>query len=124
MATVEAAQRAVRTHEGVLHEILGPVTAVRQRAGRAVQASDLRRHQTSKRHVPALDVLLDTDHEKGNPPKALSPAFRLRSSHDPADVTRKHRLPLVTGGASGMGEATARRLAADGAHVVIVDRDA
>ena len=31
---------------------------------------------------------------------------------------------IVTGGASGMGEATARRLAADGAHVVIVDRDA
>jgi NAD(P)-dependent dehydrogenase (short-subunit alcohol dehydrogenase family) len=30
---------------------------------------------------------------------------------------------LVTGGASGMGEATARRLAADRAHVVIVDRD-
>jgi NAD(P)-dependent dehydrogenase (short-subunit alcohol dehydrogenase family) len=31
---------------------------------------------------------------------------------------------LVTGGASGMGEATARRLAAEGARVVIVDRDA
>jgi NAD(P)-dependent dehydrogenase (short-subunit alcohol dehydrogenase family) len=31
---------------------------------------------------------------------------------------------LVTGGASGMGEATARRLAADGAHVVVADRDA
>ncbi|MGH8978382.1 MAG: SDR family NAD(P)-dependent oxidoreductase [Acidimicrobiia bacterium] len=31
---------------------------------------------------------------------------------------------LVTGGASGMGEATARRLAAAGVHVVIVDRDA
>jgi NAD(P)-dependent dehydrogenase (short-subunit alcohol dehydrogenase family) len=30
---------------------------------------------------------------------------------------------LVTGGASGMGEATARRLAAAGATVVIVDRD-
>ncbi len=30
---------------------------------------------------------------------------------------------LVTGGASGMGEATARRLAAAGASVVIVDRD-
>src|SRR2546428_11801916 len=31
---------------------------------------------------------------------------------------------LVTGGASGMGEATGRRLAAEGAHVVVVDRDA
>ncbi len=30
---------------------------------------------------------------------------------------------LVTGGASGMGEATARRLAAAGATVVVVDRD-
>jgi len=31
---------------------------------------------------------------------------------------------LVTGGASGMGEATARALAKQGAHVVVVDRDA
>src|SRR5690242_10202688 len=30
---------------------------------------------------------------------------------------------VVTGGASGMGEATSRRLAAEGAHVVVVDRD-
>ncbi|MBV9366959.1 MAG: SDR family NAD(P)-dependent oxidoreductase, partial [Solirubrobacterales bacterium] len=30
---------------------------------------------------------------------------------------------LVAGGASGLGEATARRLHADGAHVVIADRD-
>src|SRR5262249_4764951 len=31
---------------------------------------------------------------------------------------------VVTGGASGMGEATGRRLAAEGAEVVVVDRDA
>jgi len=31
---------------------------------------------------------------------------------------------LVAGGASGLGEATVRRLHADGAHVVIADRDA
>src|SRR5262245_63533726 len=30
---------------------------------------------------------------------------------------------LVTGGASGMGEASARKLAAAGAHVVVLDRD-
>lgn len=31
---------------------------------------------------------------------------------------------LVTGGASGLGEATVRRLVAEGAHVVVTDRDA
>jgi len=33
------------------------------------------------------------------------------------------RVAIVTGGASGMGAATVRRLAADGAHVMIVDRN-
>jgi NAD(P)-dependent dehydrogenase (short-subunit alcohol dehydrogenase family) len=36
----------------------------------------------------------------------------------------EHTSAIVTGGASGMGEATGRRLAAEGAHVVVVDRDA
>src|SRR5213079_3011135 len=31
---------------------------------------------------------------------------------------------IITGGASGMGEATARRLSGEGATVVILDRDA
>jgi NAD(P)-dependent dehydrogenase (short-subunit alcohol dehydrogenase family) len=34
-----------------------------------------------------------------------------------------HTSAIVTGGASGMGAATARRLAAGGAHVVVLDRD-
>ena len=33
------------------------------------------------------------------------------------------RVAIVTGGASGMGAATARRLAAGGAHVLVVDRN-
>jgi meso-butanediol dehydrogenase/(S,S)-butanediol dehydrogenase/diacetyl reductase len=39
-------------------------------------------------------------------------------------MTFAERVAVVTGGASGMGAATARRLAAAGAHVVIVDRNA
>jgi len=39
-------------------------------------------------------------------------------------MTLQHTTALVTGGASGMGEATARRLAAEGAIVVVLDRDA
>src|SRR3954464_2840220 len=34
------------------------------------------------------------------------------------------RVAIVTGGASGMGAATARRLAKGGAHVTVVDRNA
>ena len=39
-------------------------------------------------------------------------------------MSLEHTSALVTGGASGMGETTARRLAAEGAHVVLADRDA
>ena len=39
-------------------------------------------------------------------------------------MSLEHTSAVVTGGASGMGEATGRRLAAEGAHVVVVDRDA
>jgi NAD(P)-dependent dehydrogenase (short-subunit alcohol dehydrogenase family) len=35
----------------------------------------------------------------------------------------KGRLALVTSGASGIGAATARRLSAEGSHVVVADRD-
>jgi NAD(P)-dependent dehydrogenase (short-subunit alcohol dehydrogenase family) len=39
-------------------------------------------------------------------------------------MTLQDTSAIVTGGASGMGEATARRLAAEGARVAVVDRDA
>ena len=45
------------------------------------------------------------------------------SASNPDDKTLTATTALVTGGASGMGEATARRLAAAGATVVILDRD-
>ena len=43
----------------------------------------------------------------------------------PVDLTQRlaGRVAVVTGGASGIGLATARRLAAEGAHVVVADLD-
>ena len=42
---------------------------------------------------------------------------------DCAAMSLDNSSAIVTGGASGMGAATARRLAAEGAHVVVLDRD-
>ena len=41
----------------------------------------------------------------------------------PGSPRLQGRLALVTGGASGIGAATARRFSAEGAHVVVADRD-
>jgi len=45
----------------------------------------------------------------------------IQSEHEPMDFTGK--VAVVTGGASGMGAATARELSSRGANVVIVDRN-
>jgi NAD(P)-dependent dehydrogenase (short-subunit alcohol dehydrogenase family) len=61
------------------------------------------------------------DHTRHGKPQRRGRRLHSPTMADTANLT--DTTAIVTGGASGMGEATARRLAAAGATVVILDRD-
>ena len=65
------------------------------------------------------------EHPQGGPPAHPIARHRrgIQSWEEILDLELTDRAALVSGGAQGIGEAIVRTLAAEGAHVVLVDRD-
>ncbi|MDR7303725.1 bifunctional aldolase/short-chain dehydrogenase [Haloactinomyces albus] len=82
-------------------------------------------------YVNAINVMRGAESVSGYTPISESEKFRIeywaleeaKLARRPAPQPLASRVAFVTGGGSGIGKATARRLSAEGACVVVVDRD-